>query len=380
MLVALGMIAVHVLGFSSSGFKAWHSPPMVVIFYMANGLTLLIVGFFVALVVGWPLLGLGRAIWSAIKGVGAGVRWLRTAGPNDFKMLIGRTAPWGAGFLIAGIAFFGTGGFRAIWFWGTVWVRLGIALFITALFAPFMALAVRIVMGLVVGVLRTVGAKLPRPEAVRHWLEALAALAIGINIYALLDGVFPIMEGVRLPVADPMWGSLLVLAAAAVAAIGVSGPIVRYRNRYLPGRSIRRHESETVVPEPKGEFWSPAPIIGWRVWQWDGITLRGVMQPWLSPAFVATCEMCVEVPGWSHTCGVYAVMDRHDIQFVGALSAIEVVGRVELSGLVIEHDTGYRAEKARIVELFATSKEMVDALAARYPGVEVHMSDERSMH
>jgi hypothetical protein len=44
---------------------------------------------------------------------------------------------------------------------------------------------------------------------------------------------------------------------------------------------------------------------------------------------------------------------------------------VELSGLVIEHERGYRAEKARMLELRCSDPELVEALSERFPQVPV---------
>jgi hypothetical protein len=78
----------------------------------------------------------------------------------------------------------------------------------------------------------------------------------------------------------------------------------------------------------------------------------------------------LEVPGWSHTCGIYAVKD---IASIFAARGNCIAGIVELSGLVIEHDDGYRAEEARIIELWVDeSVAVAQAIAVRYPEVTVH--------
>jgi hypothetical protein len=67
------------------------------------------------------------------------------------------------------------------------------------------------------------------------------------------------------------------------------------------------------------------------------------------------------VPGWSCTCGFYAAKNLP--QFSKAIALVElppredgvklgwIFGRVELAGKIIEHDYGYRAQRARIAEL-----------------------------
>ena len=56
---------------------------------------------------------------------------------------------------------------------------------------------------------------------------------------------------------------------------------------------------------------------------------------------------------------------------------MQVYGRVELTGLVIEHELGYRASHARIIELFVDSPDLARQIRMRYPDVTVHTSDPR---
>jgi hypothetical protein len=53
---------------------------------------------------------------------------------------------------------------------------------------------------------------------------------------------------------------------------------------------------------------------------------------------------------------------------------MNVYGRVELTGLVIEHDFGYRPSRARIVELFVDSPDLAEQIQVRYPDVMVHIT------
>lgn len=130
-----------------------------------------------------------------------------------------------------------------------------------------------------------------------------------------------------------------------------------------------------LPPEPglEEEFWSPEVVRAWRVWTWDAETLHGRWTAWLSETLTARCDHCEEVPGWQHPCGIYATKDRLDLWVFGHWRcAVLVVGQVELSGLVIEHERGYRAEQARITHLWVDGDaELAEALRDRYPGVVV---------
>lgn len=89
-------------------------------------------------------------------------------------------------------------------------------------------------------------------------------------------------------------------------------------------------------------------------------------QFWDTSVFDAICRRCEEPPGWDCRCGVYATKGSAWAFTEGTIS-----GRVELTGLVIEHETGYRAERARIVELVVETEEQERLIARRYPDVPV---------
>lgn len=153
---------------------------------------------------------------------------------------------------------------------------------------------------------------------------------------------------------------------AVAAVVGATRLGVAARDHLVP-----KPVGEVEVDRP-GEYWTPVPVIGWRAWMWTGAELHGYRQPWTGSEFAARCDTCSEIPGQDHGCGVYAVIDRHQLSaFSRPLSASEVVvGKVELAGLVIEHERGFRAERARIVELWAPPR-LVATVSARYPDVPV---------
>jgi hypothetical protein len=141
-------------------------------------------------------------------------------------------------------------------------------------------------------------------------------------------------------------------------------PIVGYRAWYyeIGKREARLH------PITQGSG------VGPRVGAWDGASWGWVtaMCSLVGPAswHVAPAEDC--------TCGFYAMRELlplvqdaarlHVWRHLGLGCASGVVmGRVELAGTVIEHEFGYRAERARIVELipFRGTERSVMILAAR---------------
>jgi hypothetical protein len=123
------------------------------------------------------------------------------------------------------------------------------------------------------------------------------------------------------------------------------------------------------------------PIVGFRVWvyalhpsrpQLHSIRSLGHAtepSPWdgaESGWVVASCAADPvdpeHVPGWNCTCGFYASKNLPSLlkAFVRLVDlppgedGVElgwIFGRVELAGKIIEHDFGYRAQRARIAEL-----------------------------
>jgi hypothetical protein len=133
------------------------------------------------------------------------------------------------------------------------------------------------------------------------------------------------------------------------------------------------------------QAWGPVPdgiepIVGFRVWFYTltgsrphlyPLSSRGDLvasSPWdgaESGWVVASCGVdpvaTGHVPAWECTCGFYATKSLSTLD--GALFPLMIrppergadrgliLGRVELAGKIIEHDDGYRAQKARIAEL-----------------------------
>lgn len=117
------------------------------------------------------------------------------------------------------------------------------------------------------------------------------------------------------------------------------------------------------------EVSSSEPIVAWRVWVRLGDTLRGAVEDWSERVKEAECPTCVEVPGVNCTCGIYGFKVLPDGPPFDRDSLIR--GRAEFSGIVIEHELGYRAQRARILELWAHDFKTAAALERRY-GCLVH--------
>ncbi len=112
--------------------------------------------------------------------------------------------------------------------------------------------------------------------------------------------------------------------------------------------------------ERRGEAWSPIPILAFRAWTVEGGRLRGAVEPWAGLSMEATCRTTGgshEVP---HTdgrcglpaCGIYALKRAEAIgRVTGWSTAHLALGLVALTGKVVEHEHGYRAQRAEILAL-----------------------------
>ena len=217
-------------------------------------------------------------------------------------------------------------------------------------------------------------------EKIGHYFTPVIWILGGTSAF-LVMGPTP-TEGVSLPTGFPRVGALLVMLGASLLSAGL---LVAVRRIQLPTQDLTPIVmSRSLAPlpwhampeveEPTEEFWSPDGVVAWRAWQWTGSVLRGVVTEWTTQRFIAWCDYCDEPPGWDHPCGIYAVARPSE---VGAMfpGKPDVVGRVELSGLVIEHESGYRASNARILDLWTASPIIADWLSKLYPDVNVHRGD-----
>jgi hypothetical protein len=123
-----------------------------------------------------------------------------------------------------------------------------------------------------------------------------------------------------------------------------------------------------------------AALIGWRVWcvaeTPDGLRLASVIHDHVWDAGRPALAGCPEphpAPSAACTCGIHAARDaapvlpylrgRNDPGVVG-----RVLGRVLLWGTVIEHEHGWRAERAQPLELWLPPE--LDGLGALYGAAE----------
>jgi hypothetical protein len=191
------------------------------------------------------------------------------------------------------------------------------------------------------------------PPPLNYLLTGVATVVI---IVALVSFVFVSALMVVSSLCRIGWGTIRGVARL----LGYRRPEPARSRRVLPWPT-RGNE------EPADEFWSHEPVVAWRQWHWEDGMLHGVWVAWPHSELTATCDACPQVPGWDHTCGVYARKERSSLPGMG------VIGRVELSGLVLEHEAGYRAERATITELWLPFYVPEAVVRARYPDVVIHV-------
>jgi hypothetical protein len=112
-------------------------------------------------------------------------------------------------------------------------------------------------------------------------------------------------------------------------------------------------------------MWSPTAVLGYRIWTIAANQLCGHWQVWATPHQTATCTAdgplphtdgrCAEV---AFGCGIYAaksprpLLAGKDIRRNSSFA----VGLVGLEGTVVEHERGYRAERASVLALAVYSQ------------------------
>ena len=109
------------------------------------------------------------------------------------------------------------------------------------------------------------------------------------------------------------------------------------------------------------DAWSPVPVLGFRMWTLRSTGLHGAKITWSEPAIRAECLTTGDRLDLPHVdgrcgrlgCGVYATKELRPLltAHLRPQSHGYAVGLVALNGRVVEHEFGYRAERAQISAL-----------------------------
>lgn len=215
-------------------------------------------------------------------------------------------------------------------------------------------------------------------RARRHREEFERALAGFVERAALRAQASPLLLALPAP-AVPSAPPRPVVAppvGAASAAPAPAGAPAKARAVQPKKPAVRRPRPPRVPPP---EFWSPRPVLGFRMWEVRG-RLHGAWRAWDRPFREARCVSGRterddgEVP---HTdgrcgqppCGIYAF--KEPAQLLASFGLPEgsrrcVYGLVALSGKVVEHERGYRGQRATVVAAAVVGR----GLLVRAEGIE----------
>jgi hypothetical protein len=129
-----------------------------------------------------------------------------------------------------------------------------------------------------------------------------------------------------------------------------------------------------------GDVWNEASenwiVASCAAFRWRSETVRAAFEHrGLSAPSLVEEEHAAPAEGCS--CGFYALKSATDAFERFGRSRGNLIGRVKLAGKVIEHDPGYRAERARIDALIPVQgTESLTALVSRRRGIEIDPSSQ----
>lgn len=150
-------------------------------------------------------------------------------------------------------------------------------------------------------------------------------------------------------------GSLLAEAESELATVEMEIAGAREAGALLIEEVIDQ------VRRDHNEGWSPTPIRGFRVWRIEDNAVLGNQMRWVTETMESECLQDVPGDDVPHSirkcgpppCGIYAVkdLDRFPAELAAGNVSRSVVGVVAMTGKVIEHDLGFRAQSAAAVAL-----------------------------
>lgn len=144
------------------------------------------------------------------------------------------------------------------------------------------------------------------------------------------------------------------------------------RAGYLVGVEALMAELVRTIERRHPEGWSPEAIVGYRMWNVVGNQVTGVVQPWRKRTKEATCLHNVPGEDLPHTngrcgppaCGIYATKTAGFVFGQMTRKRDWAIGLVGMSGKVVEHRHGYRAQRA-----------IIEALCLVAGGRSLHIAD-----
>lgn len=150
------------------------------------------------------------------------------------------------------------------------------------------------------------------------------------------------------------------LVAALRDVLAVAVPAATDSSPRAASGAAARKDRESEEPVELEEMWSPTAVLGFRAWAIEPDGLHGAWERWATPSLEARCAAgiggriphtdgsCAEV---AYGCGIYAAKTPGAMtRKLRRLKRLDtVVGLTGLEGKVVEHDRGYRAERATVL-------------------------------
>ena len=151
------------------------------------------------------------------------------------------------------------------------------------------------------------------------------------------------------------WGEVIRQRHREAAVLALRVELLRRE-----ARELERARQQAATPPPlvrrgaveRAPFWSPVPLLGFRLWRLTPLGMRGVVQVWPGSCLEA---QCLRGPGVPHDapgcrCGIYAFKEAEAAALThpGPWPTI-AYGLVALGGKVVEHEHGYRAQRAGVL-------------------------------
>lgn len=129
---------------------------------------------------------------------------------------------------------------------------------------------------------------------------------------------------------------------------------------YLAGVEALLDDALDRVQRLVQEAWSPAPVLGYRMWNVTDGALTGAVQPWRALTKGTVCLNGLPGEDLPHShgrcgpppCGVYTTKQPETIFAQMPRKSDWAIGVVAMTGKVVEHTKGYRAERATMVGLW----------------------------
>lgn len=128
-------------------------------------------------------------------------------------------------------------------------------------------------------------------------------------------------------------------------------------------KTIRYFLSDVIgqIEAEHGPSWSPVPMLGFRVWQLKNGEFHGYRVRWEHRSLSAICAGGAGSEDIPHTggecadppCGIYAAksVDRLIASHSSAGIDSMAIGLVAMTGKVVEHEEGWRAERVTVLAL-----------------------------